>query len=84
MFSQAHGLSHRQAHPDLGLVQDEVSHGHESYSVSALEGVNGSVEWFRWLMAPTAAEPTQLAHTVAQRVGRFLQRQDFWSGAGWR
>jgi len=40
-----------------------------------VEGVNGSVERFRWLRAPTTAELTELAHTIAQRVGRFLQRQ---------
>ncbi len=30
---------------------------------------------FRWVKAPTSAELTQLAHTIAQRVGRFLERQ---------
>ncbi len=30
---------------------------------------------FRWVKAPTSAELTQLAHTLAQRVGRFLERQ---------
>jgi hypothetical protein len=29
----------------------------------------------RWVKAPTTHELTQLAHTIAQRVGRFLQRQ---------
>ena len=38
-------------------------------------GADGTVEWFRWVGAPTTAELTELTHTIAQRVGRFLQRQ---------
>ncbi len=30
---------------------------------------------FRWVKAPTSAELTQLARTLAQRIGRFLERQ---------
>jgi hypothetical protein len=30
---------------------------------------------FRWVKAPSSAELTQLAHTIAHRVGRFLERQ---------
>ena len=30
---------------------------------------------FRWVKAPTSAELTQLAHAIAHRVGRFLERQ---------
>lgn len=30
---------------------------------------------FRWVKAPTSAEFTRLAHTIAHRVGRFLERQ---------
>jgi hypothetical protein len=30
---------------------------------------------FRWVKAPTNQELTQLAHTIAHRVGRFLERQ---------
>ena len=30
---------------------------------------------FRWVKAPTSAELTQLALTIAHRVGRFLERQ---------
>ena len=30
---------------------------------------------FRWVKAPTSQELTQLAHTIARRVGRFLERQ---------
>ena len=38
-------------------------------------GANGKVEWFRWVRAQTTAELTELTHTIAERVGRFLQRQ---------
>jgi hypothetical protein len=30
---------------------------------------------FRWVKAPTSQELTQLGHTIAHRVGRFLERQ---------
>jgi len=30
---------------------------------------------FRWVKAPTTAELTHLTHTIARRVGRFLERQ---------
>ena len=30
---------------------------------------------FRWVKAPTNTELTQLTHTIAQRVGRYLERQ---------
>ena len=30
---------------------------------------------FRWVKAPTSAELTQLTHTIAHRVGRYLERQ---------
>jgi len=30
---------------------------------------------FQWVKAPTSAELTQLSQTIAQRVGRFLERQ---------
>jgi len=35
---------------------------------------NGTAR-FRWVRAPTSAELTQLVHTIAHRVGRFLERQ---------
>ena len=38
-------------------------------------GANGKVEWFRWVRVPTTAELTELTHTIAERVGHFLQRQ---------
>jgi hypothetical protein len=38
-------------------------------------GVNGSAARFRWVEAPTSDELTQLVHTIAQRVARFLERQ---------
>src|SRR5690625_5808118 len=30
---------------------------------------------FRWVKAPTSPELTQLTHTIAHRVGRYLERQ---------
>ena len=39
-----------------------------------VERPDGSLR-FRWVKAPTSAELTRLAHTIAQRVGRFLERQ---------
>ena len=30
---------------------------------------------FRWVQAPSSTELTRLAHTIAHRVGRFLERQ---------
>ena len=35
---------------------------------------NGTAR-FRWVKAPTSQELTRLAHTIAHRVGRFLERQ---------
>jgi len=39
-----------------------------------VERLDGSVR-FRWVKAPTSAELTPLAQTIARRVGRFLERQ---------
>ena len=39
-----------------------------------IERCNG-LSRFRWVKAPTSRELAQLAHTIAQRVGRFLERQ---------
>jgi hypothetical protein len=38
-----------------------------------IDGPNGVR--FRWVKAPTSAELTALAHTMAQRIGRYLERQ---------
>ena len=40
-----------------------------------VDGVNGSAARFRWVKASTRDEFTQLVHTIAQRVARFLERQ---------
>ena len=40
-----------------------------------VDGANGSRARFQWTKAPTSAELTQLAHTLAHRVGRLLERQ---------
>jgi len=39
-----------------------------------VECSEGSVR-FRWVKAPTSAELTRLAQTLAQRIRRFLERQ---------
>jgi len=39
-----------------------------------VERPDGSVR-FRWVKAPTSTELNHLAHTIARRVGRFLERQ---------
>jgi len=39
-----------------------------------VDHLNGTAR-FCWVKAPTSQELTQLAHTIAQRVGRFLERQ---------
>jgi hypothetical protein len=38
-------------------------------------GARGTVEWFRGVKAPATTELTELTHTIARRVGGFLQRQ---------
>ena len=43
-----------------------------------LDGVyssTGHPKWFRQVKAPSSAELTRLTHTIAQRVGRYLERQ---------
>ncbi len=42
---------------------------------------DGSVR-FRRVKAPTSAELTDLAHTIVQRVGRFLERRGLLETAG--
>jgi ribosomal protein S27E len=40
-----------------------------------LAGVHGSPARFRWVKAPTSEDLTQLTHTIAHRVARYLERQ---------
>ena len=40
-----------------------------------VDGANGPAAPFRWVKAPSSDELTQLAHTLAQRIARFLERQ---------
>jgi len=40
-----------------------------------VDNATGSGIRFRWVKAPTSAELTHLTHTIAHRVGRFLERQ---------
>jgi len=44
-------------------------------SIQWIVGAHGTVERFRWVKAPTTTELNELTHTIAERVGRFLQRQ---------
>jgi hypothetical protein len=39
-----------------------------------VERGDGSIR-FRWVKAPTSAELTRLTHTLARRIGRYLERQ---------
>lgn len=39
-----------------------------------IDGPGGTAR-FWWVKAPTRAELTRLAHTIAHRIGRFLERQ---------
>lgn len=45
------------------------------YHMLFLDGVYVDGNKFRRVKSPTSAELTQLAHTIAQRIGRFLERQ---------
>jgi ribosomal protein S27E len=40
-----------------------------------INSTHGSQPRFRWVKAPTSDELTQLTHTIAQRVARYLERQ---------
>ncbi len=50
-------------------------HFHMLFLDGVYSGVNGSPARFRWVKAPTSAELTALAHTIAQHIARFLERQ---------
>ncbi len=62
----------------LGLVPKQHSSGGKDRLLGTSKRgdryVRGTAR-FRWVKAPTSQELTQLAHTIAQRVGRFLERQ---------
>ena len=45
------------------------------YHMPFFDGVYVDGDKFSWVMVPASAELTQLAHTIAQRIGRFLERQ---------
>jgi hypothetical protein len=40
-----------------------------------VDGADGLSPQFRWVKAPTSDELNHLTHTIARRVGRFLERQ---------
>ena len=50
----------------------ELTFSHGMY----ISGRNGSHARFRWVKAPTSEDLTQLTHTIAQRIARYLERQD--------
>jgi len=43
--------------------------------VYAVDSPHGTRPRIRWVRAPTSAQLTQLAHTIARRVGRLLERE---------
>jgi len=62
-----------------GCAQPESERGPIHFHMLFLDGVyvdrhDGSVR-FRWVSSPTTRELTQLALTIARRVGRYLERQ---------
>ena len=40
-----------------------------------IDSRHGANPCFRWVKAPSSVEITQLTHTIARRVGRYLERQ---------
>jgi len=40
-----------------------------------IDSPHGSRARFRWVKAPTSEDLTQLTHTIAHRVARYLERQ---------
>ena len=76
------GFTHKMAHTGaVTLIQRFGSalnlniHFHMLFLDGVyVDGANGSTR-FRWVRAPSGAELTKLAHRIAHRVGRFLERQ---------
>jgi hypothetical protein len=76
------GHTHRTAHTGaVTLIQrfGSALNLNIHFHMLLLDGVyveqpNGTAR-FRWVKAPTSQELTQLAHTIARRVGCFLERQ---------
>ncbi len=50
-------------------------HFHMLFLDGVYVGEAGSSARFRWVKAPTSAELTQLTHTIAHRLARYLERQ---------
>ncbi len=40
-----------------------------------VDSTDGSSKRFQWVKAPTSEKLTQLTHTLAQRIGRFLEKK---------
>jgi len=50
-------------------------HFHMIFLDGIYGGINRSSVRFRWVKAPSSDELTQLTHTIAHRVARYLERQ---------
>jgi hypothetical protein len=74
------GYTHNTARTGaVTLIQRFGSALNIHFHMLFLDGVyvdhpNGAA-WFRWVKPPASHALTQLAHTIAQRVGRFPERQ---------
>lgn len=77
------GQIHKAAHPGaVTLIQRFTSalnlniHFHLLFLNGVyVDGANGSSTQFRGVKAPMRNEFTVVAHAIAQRIGRFLERQ---------
>ena len=62
-----------------GCAEPESERGPIHFHMLFLDGVyidrHDGTALFRWVSAPTTQELTQLAQTIARRVGRYLERQ---------
>ena len=76
------GYTKATAHPGaVTLIQRFGSalnlniHFHMLFLDGVYVGEADSTAQFRWVKAPTNSELTQLTHTIAQRLARYLERQ---------
>jgi hypothetical protein len=76
------GYTKATAHPSaVTLIQRFGSalnlniHFHMLFLDGVYVGEADSTAQFRWVKAPTNSELTQLTHTIAQRLARYLERQ---------
>ena len=78
-LTQKAGYTKATAHPGaVTLIQrfGSALNLNIHFHMLFLDGVYvGEGEQFRWVKAPTSVELTQLTHTIAHRLGRYLERQ---------